>query len=61
MKIPMNYTKHRYSPDTSEQVVEDVIGTQLRSFYSTIENQEIPAQFLKLLERLDTKSSPAKE
>lgn len=61
MKIPVNYSKRRPKPETRAQVVEDVIGAHLRSFYSTIENQEIPAQFLKLLEKLDTKSSPIKE
>lgn len=56
MKTPATYVRRRSSPGTNEQVVDDVIGAELRLFYSTMENQDIPAQFLALLEQLDQKT-----
>lgn len=61
MKIPMKYREHRPAPGTGKDVSEDVIGAQLRSFYSTIENQQLPDQFVKLLEKLDSKPSLTNE
>lgn len=55
MKTPLpNRTKA--SPRTPN-TVEDAISSELKSFYSKLESQEIPAQFLDLLNKLDKKTS----
>jgi hypothetical protein len=46
--------------------IEDAVGQRLRSYYAEISEQEVPKQFLDLLEALDQagpleKSKPAKE
>ncbi len=56
MKTPANYIKRKSSFATTEQVVDDVISAELRSYYSMIESQKIPPQFMDLLEKLDQKT-----
>ena len=60
MKTPTIRTKTSSQPQNGENPVEDAISSELKSFYSKLESQEIPAQFLDLLNKLDKKTSPDK-
>ncbi|MEO6607520.1 MAG: NepR family anti-sigma factor [Aestuariivirga sp.] len=61
MKTPLpNRTKTPSRPQKGENSVEDAISSELKSFYSKLEKQEIPAQFLDLLNKLDKKTSSDK-
>jgi hypothetical protein len=61
MKTPLpNRTKTTSKPPKRENSVEDAISSELKSFYSKLESQEIPVQFLDLLNKLDKKTSSDK-
>jgi hypothetical protein len=57
MKTPLSSrTKTPSKSSRRENSVEDAISSELKSFYSKLESQEIPAQFLDLLNKLDRKT-----
>jgi hypothetical protein len=58
MKTPQpNRAKTSSKLSRPANAVEDAISSELKSFYSKLESQEIPAQFLDLLNKLDKKTS----
>jgi hypothetical protein len=60
MKRPENTNRPKSAPATQEQIVEDLIGSKLRTFYGAIESEQIPSQFLDLLDQLEQKTSKNK-
>jgi hypothetical protein len=61
MKTPVNYTRRKSVTATNEQLVNDVIGSALKTYYSDIESRDVPPQFLALLNRLDEEASTSKD